>query len=148
MTKGLDEMATEQRTTVAIEAPADRVWALLSDIERWPEWTASMTSVTLLDAPFAVGSRAAVAQPRLPRATWTVTALDDGVEFDWESRAPGVLTVGRHRVEVVDPRHCRAVLTVQQSGLLGPVMRLAYGRLTRRYLQLEAAGLKTRSEAA
>lgn len=140
-------MTTEQRTTVAIDAPADLVWALLSDVERWPEWTASMSSVTLLDPPLAVGSRATVEQPRLPPATWTVTALDDGVQFDWASQAPGLLTVGRHRVEVVDEGHSRAVLTVDQSGLLGPVARLAYGRLTRRYLEMEAAGLKTRSEA-
>ncbi|MEO5746255.1 MAG: SRPBCC family protein [Terracoccus sp.] len=140
-------MATEQRTTVEIEAPAERVWALLSDVERWPEWTASMSSVTLLDAALAVGSRATVEQPRLPRATWTVTALEEGIEFDWASAMPGVLTVGRHHVEMVDEGHSRVVLTVHQSGLLGPVARLAYGRLTRRYLKLEAAGLKTRCEA-
>ncbi|WP_202513189.1 hypothetical protein [Streptomyces sp. SID3343] len=39
-------------------------------------------------------------------------------------------------------------LTLQQSGLLAPVVGMLAGGLTRRYLRMEAEGLKQRSERA
>jgi uncharacterized membrane protein len=34
---------------VEIEAPAGVVWDVFSDVERWPEWTASVTRLVALD---------------------------------------------------------------------------------------------------
>ena len=59
----------EIERTIDIAAPPDKVWAVMSDVERWPEWTASVTTVELFDnRPFEVGARALVLQPRLPAA--------------------------------------------------------------------------------
>lgn len=33
---------------IHIDASADIVWATLSDVERWPEWTGSVRAVDLL----------------------------------------------------------------------------------------------------
>jgi uncharacterized protein YndB with AHSA1/START domain len=132
--------------TVGIQAPPSRVWQVMSDVEAWPGWTASVTSVQLLDpAPLRVGARARVRQPRLPVATWTVTEIVPGRHFTWVARGPGLRTTGRHEV-AADGEESIATLTLDQDGPLGGLMgRLTKG-LTERYLSLEAEGLKQRSE--
>jgi uncharacterized membrane protein len=85
--------------TIDITAPQDKVWAVMSDVERWPEWTASVASVERLnDGPFGVGSKARIRQPRLPAVVWTVTAFETGRCFEWQNVGPGVRTVAGHRV--------------------------------------------------
>ena len=35
----------EQSTTIDIEAPVEQVWEVLREVERWPEWAPTVTSV-------------------------------------------------------------------------------------------------------
>ncbi|GII77889.1 hypothetical protein Sru01_28710 [Sphaerisporangium rufum] len=134
--------------STVIEAGAERVWSVLSDIDRWPEWSESVTSARRLDGgPLTVGSRAAVTQPKLRPATWTVTELEPGIRFDWVSKNPGVVTVGGHRLTPQGDGRTAAVLTIEHRGPLAPLVRLFIGRLTRRYMEMEVAGLKRRSES-
>ena len=138
----------EFRVAVDIQAPPARVWAVIRDVERWPEWTASMTSVELLGgAPLAVGTRVRVRQPKLPVAEMQVTELDEGRSFTWVTKSPGVRARADHRVDPI-PGGARAVLSVQFSGLLGGLVARLVRDLTERYIALEAAGLKARSESA
>ena len=47
-------MITED--SVEIDAPPQLVWEVFSDVERWPEWTASVTSLAAVDGPgLAIG---------------------------------------------------------------------------------------------
>jgi len=131
---------------VDIEAPPESVWPVMSGVERWHEWTASITGVERLDAgPFAPGARARVRQPGLPPAEWKVTALEPGRSFTWESRAPGVHVTAHHEVAAM-AGGTRATLWIDYAGVLGKLI----GRLTRgineRYLAMEAEGLKRRGE--
>jgi uncharacterized membrane protein len=133
--------------SAVIAAPPSTVWEVYSDVEHWPEWTDSVTSVELLDpGPLRVGSRARIRQPRLPVATWTVTEIDEGRSFTWVARGPGVRSTGTH---VVEPHGdgARATAILELAGLLGPVVGFLTRGLTRRYLAMESAGLKARAEA-
>lgn len=113
-----------------------------------PELTASMTSVRGLDGPRPVpGARFEVRQPRLRRAVWTVTRLDEGTAFDWESHAPGVLSRGTHLVEP-DGSATRLTLTIDQSGVLAWPIAFVAARTIRRYVAMEADGIASRSTAA
>ena len=132
--------------SVDIAASPERVWAVMSDVERWHEWTASITSIRRLDpGPLVVGSRGHIRQPRLLPAVWTVTSIEANREFSWTTGGPGVSITGRHSVEAVD-RGTRATLSLRYEGLFGGLVGRLTRSLTDRYLNLEAAGLKRRSE--
>lgn len=137
----------EYSISIQIDAPPPRVWAVMSDIERWHEWTPSIRSIHRTNSgPFRVGASARVNQPKLPPADWVVTLLEEGHRFDWESRAPGVHVFATHSVEP-SGNGSRARLLVRYQGIIGTLIRALAGSITRRYIALEAQGLKRRSEA-
>jgi uncharacterized protein YndB with AHSA1/START domain len=131
-----------------IAAPVQQVWSVLADVERTPEWSASMTSVQRLDdGPFGVGSRVRIEQPRLPAAVWQVTELTPERSFTWTTSRAGVTTSASHVLEPTD-NGTRVTLVVDQAGPLAGVAGLLFGSLTRRYVDTELAGLTARSEAS
>ena len=137
----------EQRAVIEIAAPAARVWEVLTDVERWPEWTETVTSVKRVDeGPLRSGSRAKIEQPKIPTTEYVVTELDDGRAFTWVASGPGVKTTARHAIDALDGHRSRVTLGVEQQGWLGRVMGRFYRGLTDRYLANEAAGLKARCE--
>ncbi|MGW6445696.1 SRPBCC family protein [Lentzea sp. NPDC055074] len=132
--------------TITIAAPPERVWAVLIDVERWPERIPTVDSVELLDTgPFVVGSRARLRQPKLPEAVWTVTELTEGTSYTWESRSPGVLGVASH---VVEPHEngTRLTLALSVSGPLAGVGWLLTKARARRYVETEAASIQRVAE--
>jgi len=134
------------QTTIDISAPAEVVWSVIADVERWPEWTPSVTSIRRMSqAPLAVGQRALVRQPRLPPAVWTVTTIDPGRSFTWKSGAPSMRVLAHHGVEPAGTGS-RATLSLTFAGLLGGLLAKMTAGINRRYLALEANGLKRRSE--
>jgi uncharacterized protein YndB with AHSA1/START domain len=136
----------ELQRSIDIAAPPERVWAVMADATRWPEWTSTVTSIELLDGPdLRVGSRAEIRQPRLPPARFTVTALEPGRGFTWATGNFLVRGTARHEV-VATPGGSRATLAVHFGGLLGWLAGRPYRRLTTEYLDREAEGLKARSE--
>ncbi|GLZ81636.1 hypothetical protein Afil01_64430 [Actinorhabdospora filicis] len=137
----------EFNATATATAPVTPCWTALTDVADWPNWTASITSVTPLDTPeVAVGNRFRVVQPGLPALVWTVTEVAEGESFVWETRAPGARTVGWHRLTPV-PDGVRIDVGVTQTGALGTLVAALMRGRTRRYLTLEAAGLKAAGES-
>ena len=131
------------RTEIEINAPADAVWSVMSDVERWPEWTASIRKVRRLDdGEFRVGSRARINQPKLMPATWTVDTLQPGRSFSWSTRSPGLHIVGHHVVEPLADDRSKVTLTTVATGALAGIADSLTGKLAQRYIETEAAGLK------
>lgn len=136
------------RHSVTIAAPPARVWAVVVDVERWPERIPTVDAVERLDdGPLAVGSRTRVRQPRLSPATWTVTGLVDGSSFTWVSRSPGVTVTAEHVVEP-DRAGSRLTLAVTLTGPASGVGWLMTRSLTRRYVETEAASVARAAQAS
>jgi uncharacterized membrane protein len=132
---------------VGIDAPATVVWDVFSDVERWPDWTASVTRLVALDGPgIAVGKRFEIKQPRMPKLVWEVTELTPGAGWTWVQRSPGGTTLARHEVIAESADRTRVRQEIDQRGPVGALVGVLMLRMTKRYLALEAAGLKARSE--
>jgi hypothetical protein len=137
----------EQSITVDIAAPAERVWEVLTDVERWSDWTESVRWVRRLDeGPLRTGSTAKISQPKVPTVDWVVTEFEPVDHFTWVNAGPGATTTANHSVEPLPDGGTRVRLSVNQSGVIGALVGRAYKGLTERYLQMEAAGLKRRCE--
>ena len=98
------------RTEIGIKRPPAAVWAILADIDRWPEWNPFAQARGRL----AVGERLEV-EIRPPgqnpmRFRPTVVKLDPGVELRWLGHlgVPGLFD-GEHgfRIEAAGAESCR-----------------------------------------
>jgi uncharacterized protein YndB with AHSA1/START domain len=134
--------------TMNINAPPERVWAVMKDVERWPEWTESMKSVERLDSgEFGVGSKARLKIRRSPNANvWTVTELTPNRSFTWETNSGGVKGVATH-VSEPDGNGSKVTLTVDLSGPVATILSPIIAGQARKNVEMEAEGLKRRSEA-
>ena len=134
--------------TIEIDAPPQRVWDVLSDLEAWPPRIETVDAVELLTpAPITKGSRVRLKQPKLGEATWDVTVWDAPSYFEWTQKTGGITSVAGHRVEAMGERRARLTLTLDMRGFLIPVA-LFYKGLTNRYMNLEAEGMKRAAETS
>jgi len=135
--------------SIEIDAPPQRVWDVLSDLEAWPQRIETVDVVELLTpTPLAKGSQVRLKQPKLPEGTWDVTVWDTPSYFEWRQKSGGMTSVAGHRVEALEGGRSRLTLTLDMRGLLIPVVALFYQRLTSRYMTLEAQGMKSAAESA
>jgi hypothetical protein len=135
--------------SIDINAPAQRVWDVLSNLEAWPQRIETVDVVELLTpAPVGEGSRVRVKQPKLPEGTWDITVWDAPSYFEFRQQSGGVTTVAGHRVEALEDGRSRLTLTLDMQGLLVPVVALFYKGLTNRYMTIEAQGMKRAAESS
>jgi uncharacterized membrane protein len=135
------------RYSVEVFAPREKVWEILIDVERWPEWTPTVTRAERLEpGALVVGSRTKIWQPKLITTAWRVTALDSNAGvFIWETSRPGVKVIATHSVQPTRGG-VRLALVLEYRGILGPFMAMQLKQLNWDYLTKEAQGLKARCE--
>ncbi len=136
--------------TFEVDAPPDRVWAVILDVEHWADWTASIRRVRVRGGgPLRVGSVARVEQPKLPPAMWEVVSITDTSsihDFTWKAGAPGMRSVASHTVVARPDGGSTVTLSIETTGVIGWLVSPLVAGLTRRYVAMEAAGLKATAE--
>lgn len=138
-------MRTE-RIEIHIASSPGGVWEVMQDVERWPEWTPSIRKVAPQGpAKLDLGHRFRISQPRLQPMVWTVTRLQPGTSFSWQTRMPGVVLTARHEI-ASENAGSRVRLGLEFAGCLGDVVAWLTRNINRRYLRMEAEGLKARCE--
>ncbi|MET7421974.1 SRPBCC family protein [Dactylosporangium sp. NPDC005555] len=139
-------MAIEFSETVPVGAPAEVVGRIMSDVARWPEWTASVSVVRrAATGPLTAGETIVVEQPKLPPSTWTVTRVGP-TGFEWTSRSTGIRNVAGHWATDAGDGTSVAVLTLSFAGPLARPSLLFYSGLVRRYMAMEGEGLCAAAE--
>ncbi|HXG26276.1 MAG TPA: SRPBCC family protein [Candidatus Binatia bacterium] len=132
--------------SIEIDAPQQRVWDVLSDIEGWPSRIETVESAEVLEGPLAQGARVRLRQPKLSAGTWDITTWQAPTFFEWMQKSLGATIVAGHRVEPLGDARSHLTLTIEMGGLLGSIMGRFYADLTNRYMTIEAEGLKRAAE--
>ncbi|GAA2575470.1 SRPBCC domain-containing protein [Actinomadura fulvescens] len=140
----------EIRTSVEIAAPADRVWQVLTDFQRYPEWNPFIVSVkgtaekgTKLDNKLRDGNGGVMTfKPEILKA-------DAGRELRWIGRmwVPGIVD-GEHYF-LIEPAGDGKVRLTQGEKFTGALVPVATGQLRMKdeFAAMNAA-LKARAERA
>jgi uncharacterized membrane protein len=138
----------EVRTSVAIARPRDRVWAVLVDVGRQPEWMRDALSVGMLTAgPLGVGSRM-----RVPTQIGFLRTVDlmEVSEFDpperWTVVHRGVVTgEGSFTLVDLDGKSTRVEWRERLAPPLGAIGRVGmtlFRPLLRRQFQSDLERLR------
>ena len=141
----------ELRRQIEIDAPPERVWAVVSDFAAYPEWNPFIRRIggepregTRLEVRISPpGGRAMTFKP-------TLRAVEANRELRWLGRllAPGIFD-GEHslRIEPLDGGRSRFVQSERFSGVLVALVKGTLAKTEAGFEQMNAA-LKTRVEKA
>ncbi len=142
----------ELRTEVEIQAPADRVWAVLTDFAAFPQWNPFMPRAGGTLKPgerLEIRLQPAGGQGMTIRPT--LLTVEPGRELRWLGRLilPGVFD-GEHSF-TLEPLGSDRVRLVQRevfTGVLVPILMRLVGRGTRLGFEAMNQALKVRAEQA
>jgi uncharacterized protein YndB with AHSA1/START domain len=117
-----DQAFVKASGEVRIEAPVERVWALLSDVPGWPAWAPGVHDVQL-DAGVTEDARFTWANGR-SRMRSRFAVVDPCHELTWTGEAFGAGAVDRN---VLEPTGDGATRVVTEESMAGPLLVLVYG---------------------
>lgn len=130
-----------------IAARVERVWALTIDVESWPRFTSTMTSIERLDdGPLRPGSTVRIKQPAQRERIWTVAEIEPNRRFTWTTRAMGVSMTAGHQLTDSDGVTTNTV-SVTLGGSLSRIVGIVLARPMRRSLAAENEGFRAAAES-
>ncbi len=112
--------------TLEIDAPVQKVWALIDELEQWPQWMPSIEKIERVsEGPLTVGSKLLV-RARVGRLKvnllMTITEFEPERSVTMTSRALATSLTRFYRFEPVDGK-TRVTIGGNVSGLLAPMAR-------------------------
>ena len=135
---------------VEIDAPIERAWEILTDVERYGEWNPFTPSVA---TDFRIGSRVDLYVTMGPwklKQVERIEAVEPPNLIAWGTTMGHRLLISalrEQRLEAVGEARCRYRTTDDFAGLLIPLVMLLFGGFVRRGFNAVARGLKARAEA-
>lgn len=136
---------------VEIEAPVERVWEILVDVERYGDWNPFTTRV---ETNFEIGSPVhlyVTLGPFKLKQPERIEVVDRPHLLVWSTKVGARFLVAarrEQRLEALSERRCRYLTTDAFNGLLTPLVILLFGRLVRRGFNEMARALKKFAERA
>ncbi len=139
----------ELESSILINAPSERVWAVLMDFPRYPEWNPFISRIS--GSPEAGASLIRLTPPRGMAMSFKpeVVAVVPDREFRWLGKllAKGLFD-GEHIFELQEePSGVRFVQRERFAGLLVPLLLLMVRKSTVRGFEAMNGALKERAEA-
>ena len=132
-----------------VAAPAERVWSVVCDLARYPEWNpfvVSCASTLEIGDPIRMRVRLlGFAQPQREQ----ILAHEPGRMLCYglaPSRLGALVSRRSHEVVALDPARTRYVSRFALSGWLSPLVALLLGRRLRAGFTAMSTALKARSE--
>lgn len=111
------------------DAPAARVWQLITDTRAWSAWGPSVMAVDCRQRFIGAGCTGRILTPLGVWLPFTVTTFQPGLYWDWQ--VAGLAATG-HCVEALGPERCRLSFTVPVwAWVYGPVCHWALMRIDR-----------------
>src|ERR1700678_3100053 len=112
--------------TIQIDALPEAVWAVLTDLDRYPEWNPLFREAS---GQVVVGNRITLrcvhpANGRLMTVRPRITAAGPGTELRWVSSLPGIIS-GEHRFTLTPEG---GGTRVEQSEIFGGLLSVFSGR--------------------
>jgi hypothetical protein len=133
--------------TIEIDAPPMAVWAVLTNLSRYPEWNPLFREAS---GEIAVGKRIRLrsvhpANGRMMTVKPKIVAAEPGIELRWAAGLPGIIS-GEHSF-ALSPTNAGTRLVQSESfrGLLVPFSRKTFANAEASFQALNEA-LKKRAE--
>ena len=135
---------------VHIDAPAERVWDILTDVAGYGEWNPFTTRVvTDLEIGAPVDLHVTVGPWRLKQRQ-TIESVEPPRLLAWGTKMGHRLllrTRREQRLDAVGTTRCRYLTTDAFAGILTPLVVVLFAKLIRNGFNAAALALKARAEA-